>query len=147
MLVGILSVGRILLALGRNKTLPKAFAYISKRFKVPWFGLTVATVVSTIFACFPKYFFKILVVAMIIGTGLPYAINIVAFIRLRYYRKDIKPTFRAPGGYALPATAFVVLGISMIGLGLMEVIWSLIALAFIIAYFIIRYYTHPGFIS
>jgi Gamma-aminobutyrate permease and related permeases len=143
MLIGVFSIGRIFLALGRSEVLPKACAKVSKRFKTPWVGLTIAAVASIAFACFPQYFFKIIVVAMVIGTGLPYGINIVAFIRLRHYRKDVKPTFRAPGGYALPAIAFVVLGISMIGLGLMEIVWSLIALAIIGLYFVIRYFTHP----
>lgn len=141
-LVGMLGASRPLVALGRNETFPKAFASLTKR-GIPGVALTLVAVVSVVLACFPEYFFKILVVGVLIGTGLPFGINIVSYIGLRYWRGDIEPAFRAPGGYVLPVIAFIVLGIGCVGLGSMEVLWSLVALAVILGYFGIRALTHP----
>lgn len=142
-LVGTMSAGRVLLALGRTGVLPRAFAAVSDRSRVPWVGLVAITLLAGTFAVVPGYFYQLLVVAAIVGTGLPYGINILSFVGLRYYRTDLSPPFRAPGGYALAVVAAVPLAIAMIGLGSTEVAWSAGALVLISAYFGVRYLQAP----
>lgn len=138
LLVGIMSASRVLFALGRNNTLPTMFATTSERSAVPWVGIAAVSIVSGALVAVPQYFYQLLVIAAVVGTGVPYAINILSFVGLRYYRTDVTPSFRAPGGYALPIVAFVVLAIAMLGLGSTEVVWSLGALAIVSGYFVVR---------
>ena len=142
MLVGTLSAGRVLLALGRNGTLPRAFASVSDRFGVPWLGILAVVALAGAFAAFPRYFYELLVIAAVVGTGVPYAINVLSFVGLRRFRPDVTPPFRAPGGYGLALAAFVALAVAMIGLGITEVAWSVGALALIAGYFAIRHVRH-----
>ncbi len=141
MLVGTLSAGRTLLAMGRKGSLPEQFAAVSSRFQVPWVGLLGVALLAGTMALVPRYFYQLLVISAIVGTGVPYAINIVAFVGLRRYRTDVTPPFRAPGGLALPSVAFLVLGVAMVGLGSTEVAWSLGALALLGSLFVLRYLT------
>ena len=138
LLVGIMSASRVLFALGQNNTLPGVFAATSEEARVPWVGIAVVAVVAGGLVAVPQYFYQLLVIAAVVGTGLPYAINILSFVGLRYYRTDVTSSFRAPGGYALPVVAFVVLAIAMLGLGSTEVVWSLGALAVLSGYFVVR---------
>jgi len=147
MLVGTLSASRVLYVLGENGTLPAGFASMSERFDVPWVGVVAITLLAGAFAAFPNYFFQLVVVSAVLGTGVPYAINILSFIGLRYYRPDIDPGYRAPGGYALAVVAFVALAIAMIGLATTELAWSIGAVVPISAYFVIRYWRRPDAFS
>ncbi len=141
MLVGTLSAGRVLLALGRQGALPGAFAAVDSRFGVPWVGLTAVSAVAAGLALFPDYFYRLLVIATLVGTGLPYAINVGSFVGLRYYRTDVEPPFRAPGGLWLAAVALLALVVAMVGLGSTEVVWSLGALGVICGYYVVRHFS------
>jgi APA family basic amino acid/polyamine antiporter len=143
MLVGMLSAGRALFALGRNDTLPAVFERTSDRFSVPWVAIAVVAVASGALVTLPQYFYQLLVIAAVVGTGLPYAINVLSFVGFRYYRTDVTSSFRAPGGYVLPVAAFVVLGIAMFGLGSTEVLWSVGALLALSGYFAVRTARNP----
>lgn len=138
MLVGVMSAGRVLFALGRTGTIPGWFAATSDRFRVPWVGIVAVAAVAGALAAVPQYFYQLLVIASIVGTGVPYAINILSFVGLRHYRTDVEPPFRAPGGYALPVAAFLVLGVAMLGLGSTEILWSVGALAVLSGGFLLR---------
>lgn len=142
MLVGTLSAGRVLYALGQNGTLPRHFGTVSDRFNVPWVGIAAVMLLAGAFAAFPRYFYQLLVVAAVVGTGIPYAINILAFVGLRRNRPDVEPSFRAPGGYWLAAVAFVPLAVAMIGLGATGIEGSLAAVVLISAYFVVRHARH-----
>ncbi|WP_231184227.1 APC family permease [Haladaptatus sp. DYF46] len=143
MLVGTMSASRVVFALGRNGTLPSPFAAVHSRFQVPWVGLMAVSLVAAALTTFPNYFYELLVIASVVGTGLPYALNIVSFVGLRYYRTDVTPPFRAPGGYALAAVALVALSVSMVGLGSTEVVWSVGSLVLMCGYFVVRYLKRP----
>ncbi|ODR82675.1 ethanolamine transporter [Haladaptatus sp. W1] len=143
MLVGTMSASRVVFALGRNGTLPRAFAAIHSRFQVPWVGLVAVSLVAAALTIFPEYFYELLVIASVVGTGLPYALNIVSFVGLRHYRTDVTPPFRAPGGDALPAVALVALSVAMVGLGSTEVLWSVGSIALLGTYFLVRYLRRP----
>lgn len=141
MLVGTLGASRVLLALGRQGTLPRAFAAVDSRFGVPWVGLTTVSAAAAGLALVPEYFYQLLVIATLVGTGLPYAINIGSFVGLRYYRTDVEPPFRAPGGLWLAAVALLALVVAMVGLGSTEIAWSLGALGVICSYYVVRHYS------
>ena len=142
MLVGTLSAGRVLFALGRNGTLPSAFAAVSDRFGVPWVGVLAIMALAGVFAAMPQYFYQLLVIAAVVGTGIPYAINVLAFLGLRRYRPDVETPFRAPGGPWLALVAFVALAVAMISLSVTGLVGSVVAVGLIAAYFVVRYYRH-----
>lgn len=143
MLVGVMSAGRVLYALGENGTLPGVVGQVSDRTGVPWVGILLIGGLAAALAAVPQYFFQLLVVATVVGTGVPYAINIVSLVGLRRYRPDVDPGFRAPGGSALPVVAFGALAVAMVGLGATEVWWSAGALGVIAAGFGLRYLAAP----
>ncbi|ELZ95083.1 ethanolamine transporter [Haloferax mucosum ATCC BAA-1512] len=147
MLVGILSAGRVLFALGENGTLPSVFRTTSSRFRVPWVGILGVGVVAGALATVPEYFYQLLVVGAIVGTGLPYAINVLSFLGLRYYRTDVSSSFRAPGGTVLAAVSFGVLGIAMLGLSSTDVVWSAGTLVVLSGYYGVRYVRHPNTVA
>ncbi|ELZ75998.1 ethanolamine transporter [Haloferax larsenii JCM 13917] len=147
MLVGILSAGRVLYALGENGTLPSVFSTTSARFRVPWVGILAIGCVAAALASVPSYFYQLLVVGAVVGTGVPYAINILSFLGLRYYRTDVSPDFRAPGGSALAVVSFAVLGIAMLGLSSTAVVWSAGALVVVSGYYGVRYALNPDGIT
>lgn len=141
MLVGTMSAGRVLYALGQNGTLPSAVGRLSDRTHVPWVGLLLIGGAAAVLAAFPGYFYELLVVSTVVGTGLPYAINILSFVGLRRVRTDVDPGYRAPGWPALPVVAFVALAVIMLDLGATEVLWSVGAIAVVISGFVLRYLT------
>ncbi|WP_396610951.1 APC family permease [Haloferax sp. S1W] len=147
MLVGILSAGRVLYALGENGTLPSVFRTTSSRFQVPWVGILAVGCVAGLLATVPQYFYQLLVVGAVVGTGVPYAINILSFLGLRYYRTDVSPAFRAPGGSVLAVVSFAVLGIAMLGLSSTEVVWSVGTLVVVSGYYGVRYALNPRAVS
>lgn len=139
MLVGTMSASRVVLAMGRNGVLPRPFARVHSTFNVPWVALLVLSAAATGLALLPQYFYSLEIVAALVGTAIPYAINILAFLGLRYYRTDITPEFRAPGGVGLAVVAFAVVALAVVGLGAREVVWSLGALGLMSGYFAVRY--------
>lgn len=146
LLVGVLSASRTLFALGRNHTLPRAFAATSG-FRIPWVGVLTVTIVAGALVTVPEYFSQLLVVAAVVGTGVPYALNLLSFVGLRYYRTDVESPFHAPGGYALPIVAFAGVAVAMIGLGSTELRWSLGALALLSGSFVVRAALVPGVVD
>ncbi|MFB6150890.1 MAG: APC family permease [Haloarculaceae archaeon] len=138
MLVGVLSAGRVLFALGDNGTLPRAFAARHEGTDVPWVGVATVTGAAGALALFPGYFYQLLVVSSVLGTGLPYAINLLSFLGYRRYRDDVSSAFRVPGGYGVPVLAFLALGVAMIGLGATEVLWSTTALLLLTGYYAVQ---------
>lgn len=142
MLVGILSAGQVLFALGETNRLPSAFAQTNDA-DVPWVGVLVVIGAASVLAVFPQYFYELLVIASIIGTGIPYGINLLSFVGLRYYRRDITPGFRVPGGYTVPVIAAVALVVTMVGLGLTELVWSTAALACLVGYYLLQSIIQP----
>lgn len=137
MLVGMTSAARVLLAMGRRSILPEIFATTHSRTGTPWVSLLTIAVASCVLVLLRNLYGQV-VLAALIGTVIPYAINILAFVGLRYYRPDVTPTFRAPGGYVLPVIAFVFLGGVMIGLGVNRPLSAGGVLVAILAGFVVR---------
>jgi APA family basic amino acid/polyamine antiporter len=138
MLVGTMSASRVLFALGDNGTLPPQFASITAETGVPGVGVVTVGATAAVLSLFPGYFYELLVVASIVGTGIPYGINLLSFLGLRQYRTDVRPSFRVPGGHLVAGVAGVALLVVMVGLGLTEVVWSTVALAVLTGYYAVQ---------
>lgn len=144
MLVGTMSASRVLLALGRTGVLPRVFARVHPRFNVPWVGLIAVSGTATGFALVPAYFYSLEVVAALVGTAIPYLINILSFLGLRVYRDDVTPAFRAPFGIGLAVVAFGVVGVAVVGLSMTVVTWSAAVLGLLTLVFVVRYVQRPA---
>ena len=138
MLVGTMSASRVLFAIGENGSLPSQFASVTTGTGAPGVGIVVVGTAAAVLTLFPQYFYELLVVASIVGTGIPYGINLLSFLGLRRYRTDVQPSFRVPAGHLVAGVAGVGLVVAMIGLGLTEVVWSTVAIALLTAYYAIR---------
>ncbi|MFC5973480.1 APC family permease [Halomarina salina] len=138
MLVGTMSASRVLFALGQNGTLPSPFASVTTGTGVPSVGVVAVGGSAAVLSLFPGYFYELLVVASIVGTGIPYGINLLSFLGLRRYRTDVQPSFRVPAGHLVAGVAGVGLVVAMVGLGLTEVVWSTVAIALLTGYYAIR---------
>lgn len=137
MIVGMTSTARVLLAMGRRGIVPPVFATTSSRTQAPVVGLATVAFGASVLVLLRNLYGQI-VLAALIGTALPYAINVLAFVGLRYYRPDVSPSFRAPGGYVLAAIALLFLGGIMFGLGLDRPLATGGVLVCIFAGFVIR---------
>jgi len=127
MLVGITSSARVLLAMGRRGLLPKAFATVSTRSGTPVVSVAVVSG-AALGLVLVRGLYEQIVLAALVGTVIPYAINVLSLVGLRRYRSDVTPTFEAPGGMVLPAVAFVFLGSMVIGLGVEQPLTSVLVL-------------------
>ncbi|WP_160135017.1 APC family permease [Halococcus salsus] len=116
MLVGITGTARVLLAMGRRGLLPAVFARVDDRTGTPVVGVAVVAA-AALGLVFVRGFYGQIVLAALVGTVVPYVVNVVALVGLRRYRPDVTPTFEAPGGLALPAVALCFLGSMAAGLG------------------------------
>ena len=116
MLVGITGTARVLLAMGRRGLLPAVFARVDDRTGTPVVGVAVVAA-AALGLVFVRGFYGQIVLAALVGTVVPYVVNVVALVGLRRYRPDVTPTFEAPGGLALPAVALCFLGSMAVGLG------------------------------
>ncbi len=135
MIVGVMSLSRALYALSTLGLAPKAFASLSSS-KVPAKAVLAVAVASGVLALFPSLFFKMIVVGLVIGTIMPYAINIASYISVEYRSSGLKAIANA-------AIALTVLVITGLNLSLKEVKASLVTLAIISAlYFLSRKTVH-----
>ncbi|GAA0452407.1 APC family permease (plasmid) [Halococcus dombrowskii] len=136
MLIGISSSARVLVAMGRQGLLPKAFTTVSTRSGTPVVSVAIVAV-AALGLVLVRGLYDQIVLASLVGTVLPYAINVLSLIGLRRYRTDVTPTFEAPGGMALPAIALIFLGLMVIGLGVEQPFTAVLVLCGVIFTFII----------
>lgn len=115
MLVGMTSSARVLQALAERNLFPSVFAATSDRANTPYVALCGVAVAAAAVVV-GKEVVGGLVLAALVGTVLPYAINIASFVGFRVYRDDLTATFRAPGGLLTAAVAFGFLVLLAVGL-------------------------------
>lgn len=114
-LVGMTASARVLRVLAERNTFPEAFAATSERTNAPYVALCVVAIAAAA-VVIGKQVVGGIVLAALVGTVLPYAINLVSFAGLRFYRDDVTPSFRAPGGLFTAIVAFGFLVLLAIGL-------------------------------
>lgn len=138
MLVGMTVSARVLRALAKRDTFPSAFAATSDQTNAPYVALCIVAVAAAA-VVIGKQVVGSLVLAALLGTVLPYTINIASFVGLRVYRDDVSPVFRAPGGLLTAAVALGFLILVAIGLSVDYPIAAALTIVVLLAGFITQY--------
>jgi APA family basic amino acid/polyamine antiporter len=138
MLVGMTGSARVLRVLAERDTFPSAFASTSDRTNAPYVALCVVAVAAAA-VVIGKQVVGGIVLAALVGTVLPYSINIASFVGLRLYREDITPSFRAPGGLLTAVVAFGFLLLLAAGLSVDYPLAAALTVAALLAGFIAQY--------
>lgn len=138
MLVGMTGSARVLRALAERNTFPRAFAATSDRTNAPYVALCVVAIAAA-GVVIGKQVVGGIVLAALVGTVLPYTVNIVSFVGLRTYRTDVTPPFRAPGGLFTAAVAFCFLVLLAIGLSVDHPMIAGLTVGAILAGFFVQY--------
>jgi len=138
MLVGMTSSARVLRALAQRDLFPSAFAATSENTNAPYVSLAVVAVAAAAVVV-GKQVVGGIVLAALIGTVLPYLINVASFVGLRTYRTDVTPSFRAPGGLLTAAVAFGFLVLLALGLSVDHPVAAVLTAAALLAGFVLQY--------
>lgn len=138
MLVGMTSAARVLRALAERDLFPSAFAATSERTNAPYVSLCSVAVAAAAVVVGRRIVGGI-VLAALIGTILPYAINIASFVGLRVYRTDVSPPFRAPGGLVTASLALSFLAVLAVGLSVDHPVAAVLTIAALLAGFVVQY--------
>lgn len=138
MLVGMTSSARVLRALADRNLFPRVFAATSERTNAPYVALCVIAIAAAT-VVIGKQVVGGIVLAALIGTVLPYTINIVSFIGLRVYRTDVSAPFRAPGGLVTASIALCFLVLLTVGLSVDHPLIALLTITVLLAGFVLQY--------
>lgn len=138
MLVGMTGSARVLRALAERDTFPAGFAATSDRTNAPYVALCVVAIAAAA-VVIGKQVVGGIVLAALVGTVLPYAINIASFVGLRVYRTDVTPAFRAPGGLLTAAVALGFLTLLALGLSVDYPVIAGITVAALLGGFFVLY--------
>jgi len=138
MLVGMTGSARVLRALAERDTFPTAFAATSDRTNAPYVALCVVAIAAAA-VVIGKQVVGGIVLAALVGTVLPYAINVASFVGLRVHRTDVTPAFRAPGGLLTAAVAFGFLTLLALGLSVDYPVAAGLTVAALLAGFVVQH--------
>ncbi|MFB6129749.1 MAG: amino acid permease [Salinigranum sp.] len=138
MLVGMTGSARVLRALAERNAFPRAFAATSDRTNAPYVALCVVAVAAAAVVV-GKQVVGGIVLAALVGTVLPYAINLASFVGLRVYRTDVTPPFRAPGGLLTAAVALAFLVLLAVGLSVDHPLAAALTVVALLAGFLAQY--------
>ena len=138
MLVGMTGSARVLRALAEHDIFPTAFAATSDRTNAPYVALCVVAIAAAA-VVIGKQVVGGIVLAALVGTVLPYAINVASFVGLRVHRTDVTPAFRAPGGLLTAAVAFGFLTLLALGLSVDYPVAAGLTVAALLAGFAVQY--------
>jgi APA family basic amino acid/polyamine antiporter len=143
MLVGMTSASRVLAALAERNLFPSAFAATSDQTNAPYVALCAVAVAAGAVVV-GKQVIGGIVLAALVGTVLPYAINIASFVGLRVYRDDISAPFRAPGGLVTATIAFGFLVLLAVGLSVDYPVAALLAISALLTGYVLQYTLGDG---
>ncbi|WP_435099790.1 APC family permease [Halarchaeum sp. P4] len=138
MLVGLTSSARVLRALAERDAFPRAFAATHESTNAPYVALCVVAVAAAAVVV-GKQVVGGVVLAALVGTVLPYAINVASFVGLRVHRTDVDAPFRAPGGLATAALAFGFLVLLAVGLSVDHPVAATLTVAALLGGFVLQY--------
>ncbi|MGI6484850.1 MAG: APC family permease [Tepidanaerobacteraceae bacterium] len=147
MLVMIMDAGRILLALGRDGFLPKAFSSISDKYKTPSFSLTIVAAIAAIIAAFPAF------AQQIVGTGsftmaIMVILEVLSLMALKRNPVKTEGQFQLRLGSALPVLAIIAVIITVSQLDTASITMSAWLYLIAVIWFAIRYFSNKeSFIS
>jgi amino acid transporter len=132
------SSARVLQALAERDLFPGVFAATSDRTNAPHVALCVVAVAAAAVVV-GKEVVSGLVLAALVGTVLPYAINVASFVGLRVYREDLTASFRAPGGLLTAAVAFGFLVLLAVGLSVDHPFAAALTVTALLVGFVLQY--------
>ncbi|MGB9725841.1 MAG: APC family permease [Fervidicoccaceae archaeon] len=137
MLVGMLSLGTSIFMASEYGLISKKLAYLDKKIggSNP-ISTLVSAIPSIILSIYPQYFFSLMVIGLVIGTDLPYIINLGSYVIYKMRENDLESPFRVPFGLLVGVVAFSLIVISTVNLSLYELEWSLMAIAIILLVFV-----------
>ncbi|SEP01292.1 Amino acid permease [Halogranum amylolyticum] len=138
MLVGMTGSARVLCSLAERGTFPTAFAATSDRTNAPYVALC-AIAIAAAAVVVGKQVLGGIVLAALVGTVLPYAINIASFVGLRVYRRDVTPTFYAPGGLVTAAIALGFLSLLATALSVDHPVIAAFTVVVLLVGFVVQY--------
>jgi len=138
MLVGMTGAARVLRALAERNAFPRAYAATHDRTNAPYVSLALVAVAAAL-VVIGKQVVGGVVLAALVGTVLPYAINVGAFVGLRTYRTDVDVPFRAPGGLLTAAVAFCFLVLLAVGLSVDHPVAATLTLAALLVGYVLQY--------
>jgi APA family basic amino acid/polyamine antiporter len=132
MLVGMMSIAASIHSISEQGLLPNKISLYDKKLGGNFaFSTFIAALPSIILSAFPQYFFQLMVIGLVVGTDMPYLINIASYVCYKLKRMDRLAAFRAPYGSILSAIAFGVIGVSSVNLSSYELEWSFISILLI----------------
>jgi len=146
MLVGLTGAARVLRALAERDLFPGAFAATSDRTNAPYVALCVVAVAAAL-VVIGKQVVGGVVLAALVGTVLPYAINVASFVGLRRYRTDVTPSFRTPGGLLTAAVALCFLCLLAFGLSVDHPIAATLTVCALLVGFALQYAFGEGVVA
>ena len=137
-IVGIAALSRSFYAMGKLGIMPKGISKVNKYTGTPIRSIILAILLSSLLAISPQFFFKFIVIGLVIGTDIPYAINIIAYL---YYKLSgtSKMNLMKDKGIIIGLLSFVVIGITTFNLGIQEILWSTVTLLIVLALYVALY--------
>ncbi|MBU1975304.1 MAG: amino acid permease [Nanoarchaeota archaeon] len=147
---GIVSTPRLLLALGRDKLFIEQFSHINKKFKTPDRAIILQTVIAIVFVLISFGKYREMLSYLVPLALLMYITVLMSVTILRFKRKDIVRTFKAPLGKFLPVVVAIFYGTIIViwvvkeasGLHNLKVLGSFMLFAIPI-YLLLTVYYHP----
>lgn len=138
MIVGMLSIGTSIHMASEYLLISRKLSEMDKKVGGSNAISTLVTALPSLFLSMePQYFFQLMVIGLVVGTDLPYIINLVSYILYKIKKADSRASFKLPFGTGVGALAFALVAISTINLSLYELKWSLAAITIIVILFIL----------
>ncbi len=138
MIVGVASIARGIKALADLGHLPRVFSREYRGEPLP--GLLLTLIIAGGLSTQPQLFWKMIVVGLLVGTLVPYWINIGAYLLLENPNGNPHGprAFMAPGGRVTGMLAFLAISVAGVNLGLQELLASLATLGLLVLLYAAR---------
>ncbi|AFH42129.1 APC family permease [Fervidicoccus fontis] len=138
MIVGFLSLSRAVYAMSEKGIIPQKIYDIDSKNGRYILSTVIISLTSSLFSLFPQYFYKFMVIGLVVGTNIPYAINLISYI---YFKHSSPSGFLSRRiGIFLGIMSFSIIIVSSYALSLQEVKASAIALSILFVAYVIYYF-------
>lgn len=139
MLIGVLSLSASINSGSEQGVIPISISKYDKKLGDKHIISTlIAAIPSVVLSMVPQYFFQLMVIGLVIGTDLPYLINVSSYLYYKYKGMDKIADYKLKHGVFLGLLSFVIIGISALNLSMLELFWSGVTVAILCALFVLR---------